>query len=206
VTKLCAAQRLILGVTLLLLPARAQSAGGIELALQGVSQRYCSSGDNDIGIVQIRARFQYTNSSEHAVWVLRRRHGIAYVRLKSADPDARDALPISHSFTDVPPDLLSVPDLALSDFIRLGPGETFALSETLSFPFLRAGHVFSGRIAKDGRYMVNASVALWPWTKEAAMEIERKLGTSPIWLDPVWSKPVEIEVRSNTREEQCRPE
>ena len=176
-------------------PAESQDSSVLSLSLEQMSQRYCQ-GDADVGVMLVSARFRYSNRSGATVMVLRQPHSIDYVKFRPEHAAPSEKPEYTMSLTAVLPPFGDGVDVG--DFVKLAPGESFNVPASFNFPFHKRGRPPAGSLVEDGAYLVSVHVSVWPGTLDQAEKVRSRLGGLPISVQPVWSQPERIEIRSDS--------
>ena len=179
-----------------------QARPKIAITADNLTKRYCV-GDQEVGIIQLSGKFDYQNLSKSSVLLLRHSHYVESVRLIAENPIVAEKRQYLLSINTVTETLAPALAFSRSDFIQLGQNERFSELKSFTFPFRKLGKTSSGDIPPDGNYTISALVTTWPDSVEEAERIGKFLGT-PISIQPLWSPPLRIEIRSGTQEQSCR--
>lgn len=128
---------------------------------------------------------------------------VEYVRLISANATVAGKRQYTLHINTVTETSAPASAFSRSDFIRLGQNERFSELKSFTFFYRKLGKIVAGNIPTDGNYTVSAFVTMWPDSVDEAKRISKSLGTA-ISIEPLWSPPLQIEIRSGTLEQSCQ--
>jgi hypothetical protein len=194
-------------LTLYISNGLAEPQPSTSLSLENISQRYCV-GDEDVGQILIVGQLRYQNVSQVPVLLLRKRHSVESIRLQPINPrpgskEKEHRISISSDLGD----LNAKAPSSEKDFVRLPVGGAYTERTVFSLPFQKARRKYSGDLAADGAYWLSIDVSIWPGTMEEAADLKKtKFKNTDVLTQPLWSKPVRIEIRSDAPTQSCDPE
>jgi hypothetical protein len=180
-------------------PSAVRAAGQLDLRWKDFISNECQL-DSDLGRLDVSGTLVYENGTGRTVLLLRQPHATVGERARPLNPTPADQ-PV-YSFSSLVVSRARARPYQKEDFVALGSGESYSEPYSFSMFFARS-QTEPPALPHYGDYLIQVHVSVWPDSSQAAEEIGASLGRGLVWTENLWSKPIQVELRSDLPAEAC---